>query len=111
MAAEPLNDDLSELVSAAINVSSPNGRQGNMTHYLRWNFRNLLTELHPKDLTDDELMACNVVLAQAMARKLALACPGDMFGAPLVIPGIGGPAGPPLRGRPPLCVVVNQPVN
>src|SRR5689334_15161907 len=90
MAAEATG--LTELVDAAIHVSDT----GSLDAYLRWNFVNLINELYPEDFTAEELMACNVVFAQAMSRKLSsLAGPRQ----PLLEPFLGRVGAPPLGAK------------
>lgn len=69
LSAELVDDDLSELVRNAVNVMDGE----DLTHYVRWNFRNLLAALDPGDVEPAEYMALNVVLAKAMSRKLGAA--------------------------------------
>lgn len=80
MAAEPIRDNLSELVSAAVQVNAT----GSLDRYLRWNLLNLLDELNEDDFTTQELMAINVLLAQAFSRKLSLTHPGIRLSRPRV---------------------------
>ncbi len=92
MAAEPIRDSLSELVSAAVQVSAA----GDLDHYLRWNLLNLLHELNEDDYTRDELMAMNVINAQALSRKLGvseLLPSGHVFSDPFVIAGVAAKMG------------------
>lgn len=82
MTAEP-NDDLSQLVGAAVQVSNA----GKLDQYLRWNLLNLLDELYEDDFTTEELMAINALLAQALSRKLTLTQPRVMLLNPVVVVG------------------------
>jgi hypothetical protein len=81
VAAEPVSDDLSQLVSAATKVS----HAGKLGHYLRWNYVNLVNELWPTDYTEDELMALNAIHAQALSRKLSLLRAGDVLRDPRIV--------------------------
>lgn len=87
MSAEPVNDDLSQLVKNAVNVIDSD----DLAEYVCWNFRNLLDGLDPDDIDPCEYMALNVILAKALSRKLALAelprpAAGRFTGSPLRAP-------------------------
>ena len=74
--AQPASIDLSQLVSAAVQVAQD--AHDNLDHYLRFNYVRMANKLYPLDYTRDEMMAMNAVMAKALSRKLAALGTGDV---------------------------------